>query len=46
MQMVLINCLHDMLMWHAIYKTITNGKVNGNSISLDDNFIKFEESHV
>jgi hypothetical protein len=46
MQMVLINCLHGMLMWQAIYKTITNGKANGNLVLLHDNFIKFEDSHA
>jgi hypothetical protein len=46
MKMVLINCLHGMLMWPAIYKTIIDGKANGNLVLLHDNFIKFEYSHA
>jgi hypothetical protein len=46
MQMVLINCLHGILTWYAIYKTIINGKANGNLILLHDNFIQFEDSDV
>jgi hypothetical protein len=31
-----------MLMWQAIYETITSGKENGNLLSIHENPIKFK----